>query len=52
MDVDDDRLLEIRKKTAEAMDDPILLMQQPFVWYWEDQMQRIDCEMRRRGLGI
>jgi hypothetical protein len=51
-DVDDDRLLAFRKKTAEALDDPILLMQQPFAWYWEDQMQRIDCEMRPRGLGL
>jgi hypothetical protein len=40
------------KKTAEAIDDPILLIQQPFVWYWEDQLQRIDCEMRRRGLDL
>ena len=29
-DVDDGRLVEIRKKTMEAIDDPILLSQQPF----------------------
>lgn len=51
-DVEDDRLAEIRKKTAEALNDPILLIQQPFVWYWEDQLQRIDGEMRRRGLDL
>ncbi|KAA8969693.1 hypothetical protein [Mycobacterium sp.] len=49
-DVDDNRLIEIRKKTLEAIDDPILLIQQPFVWYWEDQLRAIDTEMRRRGL--
>jgi predicted nuclease with RNAse H fold len=49
-DVDDGRLVEIRKKTMEAIDDPILLIQQPFTWYWEDQLRRIDSEMRRRGL--
>jgi hypothetical protein len=51
-DVDDDRLVELRKKTAEAIDDPILLIQQPFVWYWEDQLWRIECEMQRRGLDV
>jgi predicted nuclease with RNAse H fold len=51
-DVDDDRLVEIRKKTVEAIDDPILRIQQPFVWYWEDQLRRIDGEMRRRGLDL
>ncbi|HEY9304338.1 MAG TPA: hypothetical protein VIO95_08620 [Mycobacterium sp.] len=51
-DVNDDRLVELRKKTAEAVDDPILLSQQPFTWYWEDQLQRIDGEMRRRGLHL
>ena len=51
-DVDDDRLVEIRKKTAEALDDPILLSQQPFVWYWQDQLSRIDGEMRRRGIDL
>jgi hypothetical protein len=51
-DVDDDRLVEIRKKTVEAIDDPILLSQQPFAWYWEDQLQRISGEMRRRGLDL
>jgi hypothetical protein len=49
-DVDDGRLVEIHKKTMEAVDDPILLIQQPFAWYWEDQLRRIDREMRRRGL--
>lgn len=49
-DVDDGRLVEIRKKTMEALDDPILLLQQPFLWYWEDQLRRIDGEMARRGL--
>jgi hypothetical protein len=49
-DVDDGRLVEIRKKTMEAIDDPILLSQQPFAWYWEDQLRRIDGEMRSRGL--
>lgn len=48
-DVDDELLVDIRKKTVEAIDDPILLGQQPFLWYWEDQLRRIDCEMRRRG---
>jgi hypothetical protein len=43
-------VVEIRKKTMEAVDDPILLIQQPFAWYWEDQLRRIDGEMRRRGL--
>jgi hypothetical protein len=33
-DVDDGRLVEIHKKTMEAIDDPILLSQQPFTWYW------------------
>jgi predicted nuclease with RNAse H fold len=51
-DVDDDRLVEIRKMTMEAIDDPILLIQQPFVCYWEDQLRRIDGEMRRRGLDL
>ncbi|MGH3968384.1 MAG: hypothetical protein ACRDTV_09805 [Mycobacterium sp.] len=51
-DVDDDRLVEIRKKTVEAIDDPILLIQQPFVWYWRDQLQRIDGEMHKRGLDL
>jgi hypothetical protein len=51
-EVDDDRLVQIRKKTVEAIDDPILLLQQPFAWYWEDQLQRIDGEMRRRGLKL
>lgn len=50
--VDDDRLVEIRKKTVKAIDDPIPLIQQPFVWYWEDQLRRIDGEMRRRGLTL
>lgn len=49
-DVDDDRLIEIHKKTVAAMDDPNLLIQQPFAWYWEDQLRRIDGEMQRRGL--
>jgi hypothetical protein len=49
-DVDDDRLVKIRKKTFEAIDDPILLSQQPFAWYWEDQLRRIDGEMGKRGL--
>jgi hypothetical protein len=26
------------------------MSQQPFVWYWEDQLCRIDGEIRRRGL--
>ena len=47
-DVDDDRLVLIRKMTVEAINDPILLIQQPFVWYLEDQLRRIDYEMRRR----
>ena len=51
-DVDDDRLVEIRKMTLEALDDPILLSQQPFLWHWEDQLRRIDGEMRRRGLDL
>jgi hypothetical protein len=51
-DVNDDRLIELRKKTAEAIDDPILLSQQPFTWYWEDQLHRIEGEMRRRGLHL
>ena len=51
-DVDDDRLVEIRKMTAEAIEDPIWLIQQPFVWYWEDQLRRIDGELRRRGLDL
>jgi hypothetical protein len=51
-DVDDGRLIEIHKKTMEAVDDPILLMQQPFAWYWEDQLRRIEGEMRRRGLDL
>jgi hypothetical protein len=50
--VDDERLVEIRKMTAEAIKDPILLIQQPFVWYLEDQLRRIDAEMRRRGLDL
>jgi hypothetical protein len=49
-DVDDGQLVEIRKKTMEALDDPILLSQQPFAWYWEDQLRRIDGELQRRGL--
>jgi len=51
-DVDNDRLVQIRKKTAEAVDDPILISQQPFPWYWEDQLRRIDGELRRRGLDL
>ena len=51
-DVGDDRLVEIRKKTVEAIDDQILLSQQPFLWYWEDQLRRIDGEMRKRGLDL
>lgn len=51
-DVDDDRLVQIRKKTAEAISDPILLSQQPFAWYWEDQLRRIDGETRLRGLDL
>jgi hypothetical protein len=51
-DVDDERLVVIRKMTAEAINDPILLSQQPFLWYWEDQLRRIDCEMQRRGLDV
>jgi hypothetical protein len=51
-DVDDDRLVEIHKRTAEAINDPILLSQQPFVWYWEDQLRRIGGEMRTRGLEL
>jgi hypothetical protein len=51
-DVEDDRLVEIRKKTAEALNDPILLFQQPFAWYWEDQLRRIEGEMRTRGLDL
>jgi hypothetical protein len=50
--VDDERLVEIRKMTAEAINDPILLIQQPFVWYLEDQLRHIDAEMRRRGLDL
>ena len=73
-DVDDDRLVEIRKMAVEAIDDPILtaraspcppgcrpvrghflrsitvksmLIQQPFVWYWEDPRLRISSSMRR-----
>jgi hypothetical protein len=51
-DVDNDRLVAIRKKTMEAIADPILLNQQPFVWYWEDQLRRIDGEMRKRGIDL
>jgi hypothetical protein len=50
-DVDNDRLVEIRKKTAEAINGPTLILP-PFLWYWEDQLQRIDVEMRRRGLHL
>jgi hypothetical protein len=49
--VDNDRLVEIRKKTAEAINGPTLILP-PFLWYWEDQLQRIDVEMRRRGLHL
>jgi hypothetical protein len=51
-DVDDDRLVEIHKMTVEAIDDPIRLIQQPFPWYWEDQLVRIDGEKRRRGIWL
>jgi hypothetical protein len=51
-DVDDDRLVVIRKKTLEAISDPVLLIQQPLVWYWEDQLRAIDSEMCRRGLAF
>jgi hypothetical protein len=50
-DVDNDRLVEIRKKTAEAINGPMAILP-PFLWYWEDQLQRIDVEMRRRGLQL
>jgi hypothetical protein len=29
-----------------------MMSQQPFVWYWEDQLCRIDGEIRRRGLDV
>ena len=50
-DVDNDRLVEIRKKTAEAINGPTQILP-PFLWYWEDQLQRIDVEMKRRGLHL
>jgi hypothetical protein len=50
-DVDDERLIEILTKTLEAIDDPVLLIQQPFVWYWRDQLSRVLNELHRRGFG-
>jgi hypothetical protein len=50
-DVDDEQLIEILTKTLDAIDDPVLLIQQPFVWYWQDQLSRVLNELHRRGFG-
>jgi hypothetical protein len=48
-DLDDGQLVQIRKRTLDAMDTAAPTLW-PFLWYLEDQLHRIDAELARRGL--